>query len=232
MRDEPVRLYLGLEHECSYLPERTARSAFVDPALGLDAARYGELLRLGFRRSGEFVYRPACLGCRQCTPSRIAVDTFRPNRSQRRCLRHNSELEWTVENQLGDEHYQLYQRYLSARHADGGMDAGDREAFHRFLDGAWSGTEFWSCRSQQGLIAFAVVDAVPDALSAVYTCFAPNQKDRGLGTFAILSQIAETRRRGLDYLYLGYWIPDCEKMQYKANFRPLQVLDNNRWRQL
>lgn len=232
MRTEAVRLYLGLEHECSYLPERSARSAFVDPALALDAERYGELLALGFRRSGEFVYRPACLGCRQCIPSRVPVAEFRPQRTHRRCLRRNADLHWQRQPRLGPEHFALYQRYLRARHADGGMDADDTEAFHRFLDGVWPGTEVWCLRSDDQLLAVTVVDVVPDALSAVYTFFEPDAADRGLGTYSILQQIEEAQRRQLAYLYLGYWIPDCQKMAYKAHFRPLQILQDNRWQAL
>lgn len=232
MRTEAVRLYLGLEHECSYLPERNARSAFVDPALALDAAQYGELLSLGFRRSGEFVYRPACLGCRQCIPSRVPVADFQPQRSHRRCLQRNKDLQWQRQARLGPEHFELYRRYLNARHPDGGMDADDEEAFHRFLDGVWPGTEIWGLLKEQQLLAVAVVDVVPDGLSAVYTFFEPDAEERGLGTFSILQQITEAQRRSLRYLYLGYWIPDCQKMAYKARFRPLQILQDNQWKTL
>ena len=33
----------------------------------------------------------------------------------------------------------------------------------------------------------------------------------------------------LEYLYLGYWIKDCRKMSYKAEYRPLELYMNGRW---
>ena len=230
MRNEAIRLYMGLEHECSYLPPRPARSAFVDPAMALDAGQYGELLKLGFRRSGEFVYRPACEGCHACIPARIPVADFSPNRSQRRCLRRNQDLQWTQVPALSRAHFGLYKKYLRARHADGGMDADNEQAFHRFLDAAWPGTEYWSVSCDGRNCAVAVVDTVPGALSAVYCFFDPELSDRSLGSYCILLQIQEARRRGLDYLYMGYWISGCRKMDYKARFRPMEQLRDNQWR--
>jgi arginine-tRNA-protein transferase len=74
-----------------------------------------------------------------------------------------------------------------------------------------------------------VSDLLENAVSAVYTFFDPLEEKRSLGTFAILWQIAEANRRGLDYLYLGYWIRDCQKMKYKIEFRPAEMLVRQRW---
>ena len=74
-----------------------------------------------------------------------------------------------------------------------------------------------------------MVDTVPGALSAVYCFFDPELSDRSLGSYCILLQIQEARRRGLDYLYMGYWISGCRKMDYKARFRPMQQLRDNQW---
>ena len=78
----------------------------------------------------------------------------------------------------------------------------------------------------------AVVDELIDGLSAIYTFFAPEARQRSLGGFAILWQIEKARSMGLDYLYLGYWIRDCAKMSYKTDYRPLELYLNNRWTSL
>ncbi|MGV2480825.1 UNVERIFIED_CONTAM: arginyltransferase, partial [Salmonella enterica subsp. enterica serovar Weltevreden] len=88
------------------------------------------LLDQGFRRSGAHVYRPYCQQCNSCLPARIPVRQFQPGRTQRRCLARNADLELTIVDALGDEHYALYRDYLQARHPGGGMDAHNREAFH------------------------------------------------------------------------------------------------------
>jgi len=79
------------------------------------------------------------------------------------------------------------------------------------------------------LLAVAVTDVTPQGLSAVYTFFDPDQAHRGLGTFAILQQIAWAQREQLPHLYLGYWIRDHRKMDYKRRFRPLEAYDGRRW---
>jgi leucyl-tRNA---protein transferase len=231
MTAQRPRLLLGTEHRCSYLAGRLARSVFVDPQLPVDPASYGALLDLGFRRSGAYVYRPACAACTECRPVRIPVTRFRPDRTQRRCLARNADLQTAVETVLSDEHYALYQRYLRARHTGGGMDADDREAFESFLSNPWGQTGILAMRDARGrLLAGAVMDQVPRGLSAVYTYFDPADSARSLGTYAVLQQIDETAKRGLPYLYLGYWVPGSEKMDYKKHFNPFEILAAGGWR--
>jgi arginine-tRNA-protein transferase len=224
-----MRLMLGTEHECGYLPGRRARSAFIDPGVSLDASRYGGLLDQGFRRSGGFVYRPLCLSCKECRAVRIDVAAFRPNRSQRRCLAANFATTLHIVTRLSEEHFDLYRRYLKARHPDGGMDPDDGNAFQEFLGCPWGRAEFWEFRRENRLVALAVVDRVPAGLSAVYTFFDPDPPDRSLGTLAVLEQIACARREGRPYVYLGYWVEGSRTMHYKRNFAALEILGNNGW---
>lgn len=226
---QPVRLYLSAEHACGYIPGRAARSAFVDPEWTLNPPRYQRLLELGFRRSGGHVYRPHCRDCSRCIPVRIPVAQFRPDRAQRRCLAANGDLELTLEHELGDEHYALYRSYLLGRHADGGMDPYDRNAFHSFLECPWVPVRYWCFRQGGRLISVAVVDHLPLALSAVYTFFDPATSARGLGTLAVLHQIERAREQGLTHVYLGYWVPESRKMAYKHRFRPLESLTARGW---
>jgi arginyl-tRNA--protein-N-Asp/Glu arginylyltransferase len=226
---QSLRLLLGSSHACGYLPERNARSAFVDPAFPLSDTLYGALLDQGFRRSGNYAYRPMCLQCRSCRSVRLATEQFAADRSQRRCLRRNADLQLRVVTRLDEEHFALYRRYLTARHAGGGMDPEDGEAFREFLGCAWGHTEFWEYRRASELLCVSVVDRVPNGFSAVYTFYAPEHPARSLGTYAILRQVEQARLQGLPYLYLGYWVPESEKMDYKRRFQPLQVLQHDGW---
>lgn len=227
-----VRLYLSTEHPCGYLPGRGARNAYLDPDFPLAPERYTWLLAQGFRRSGAHVYRPHCQNCRSCIAARVPVQNFSPNRAQRRCLARNRDLSLHVAGQLGDEHFALYNRYLNARHPSGGMEAGNREAFHSFLECGWGEVQFWEFRGPDRLLALAVVDRMPQALSAVYTFFEPAEEARSLGTLAVLKQIEEARARHLAYVYLGYWVPGSRKMDYKKTFQPLELLTPQGWRPL
>jgi arginyl-tRNA--protein-N-Asp/Glu arginylyltransferase len=96
----------------------------------------------------------------------------------------------------------------------------------------WADTSLVEFRRGGALLAVAVCDRLAQGLSAVYTFFDPHEQRRGLGTYAILWQIEETRRRGLPYVYLGYWIANNLKMNYKTRFRPIEGLIDGQWRAL
>jgi len=200
----------------------------------LSGSRYESLLARGFRRSGRFVYRPYCGLCQSCVPVRLAVEPFAPNRSQRRNLVRNRDLVLMDRPAVFDpEHFALYAAYLRHRHPDGGMaDQLSPESYHDFLIQPWGGeTRLLELRLEGRLVALAVTDRLPGALSAVYTCFEPALSSRALGACALLNQIALARRLGLGSLYLGYWIQDCRKMAYKDDYRPIQALIGTQWRE-
>ena len=230
MKSDLIRVFQTLEHPCGYYAERSARNLVIDPlARGLPQV-YGTALERGFRRSGGHVYRPHCASCRACIASRVPVAEFEPDRSQRRCLKRNEDLEWSVAApQRTEETFALYRRYLETRHPDGGMDDPGEEDFERFLACEWSPTRFLEARVAGELVAVAVTDVLPQGLSAVYTFYAPEQTQRGLGTCAILHQIAWAREQQLPHVYLGYWIEGHAKMDYKARFHPLERLRDGHW---
>jgi len=230
MKSDVVRLFQTLPHQCGYYVERTAQNLVIDPSAPHLAQVYESALTQGYRRAGGHVYQPRCPGCRACVPCRVPVDQFQPNRSQRRCQKRNADL--TMHLALAtrtDEYFALYHRYLAHRHAGGGMDDPEPEDFERFLFTTWSPTRFLELRQQERLLGVAVTDFCSGGLSAVYTFFDPAESARGLGTFAILSQIALAQRLGLPHLYLGYWIARHPKMAYKALYQPLEVRRGTAW---
>ena len=235
LRTDDVRLFHTAEHACGYWPERSARDLVLDPRDPRLARLYPMALAWGFRRSGDIVYRPHCAGCHACVAVRIPVDGFVPDRSQRRTLARNATIDARIlPAERSDEHFALYQRYLSARHPSGGMDGHGAAEFDQFLIGAWSQSRFLELRERDShrLLAVAVTDVSDDALSAVYTFYDPDETARGLGTLAILRQIEWARRDGRRHLYLGYWIGAHDKMDYKRRFRPLEGFDGHGWRAL
>lgn len=225
-----LKFYVTTPHQCPYLPERQAVDVVADPNASVDRGRLTELFELGFRRSGIFVYRPECPGCRACVAARVPVAAFVPDRSQRRCAARNADLVVTREApECSDEVFELYSRYLRHRHAGGGMDDATPESFGEFLCTPAIEAEFLSFRLGGRLVAVAVTDVLDTGLSANYTFFDPAEAKRSLGTFAVLTQIEEARRRGLEHLYLGYWIERSDKMRYKSRFRPLELYRDGRW---
>ncbi len=228
MRD--LKVYTTYPHSCSYLEDQEATTLFVDPRQRIDKTLYSNLSLLGFRRSGSHIYRPHCSHCEACIPARIPVEQFNPSRSQRRTINRNRDLRVVATDDFRDnEAFELYQRYIELRHADGDMYPPEREQYESFLNNAWDCTHYYRFYDSRSLVALAVVDHLSDGLSAIYTFFEPEAVRRSLGSYAILWQIEHARELGLEYLYLGYWIRDCQKMAYKSDYRPLELYVKSRW---
>lgn len=228
----PLLLY-SQEHECPYLPGNRARTLFVDPSAPKDLALYSQLIDHGFRRSGKQIYRPSCHDCQACIALRLPVARFQPRRNHRRSWQRNEpHMQVSVRPPvLEAEHFELYVRYMAMRHPEGHMGDTTSEECIDFLACDWCETRFVEFRLADRLMAVAVIDLLPQGLSAVYTFFDPELSRLSPGTLAVLWQIHKTRHDGLPWLYLGYWIPGCRKMAYKAQYRPVQVYSQGRWQE-
>ncbi|WP_048306878.1 arginyltransferase [Halomonas sp. PR-M31] len=228
-----LRFFLTVPHECSYLPDREATTLFLDPQESPGQGVYDALALLGFRRSGRHLYRPHCEGCSACISVRIPVDDFTPSRTQRKLMHRNADLVMHERRAVFDpEHYTLYARYIRARHADGDMYPPSHEQYRTFLTLEHPYARLLEFRLGEKLLAVAAIDLLSHGLSAIYTFFDPNKihERRSLGTFAVLSQIELARSRGLPHVYLGYWIREAPKMNYKRAFQPLEFLNGRQWR--
>lgn len=228
-----VQFYLTARYTCSYLPDRQARSQVATPAHFINSEVYSQLIRAGFRRSGQFTYRPSCETCRECIPARVRVAGFAPSRSQRRCLTRNSHLEARfLALTYCDDHFALYRKYQASRHAGGGMDQDGSEQYTQFLLSSNVNSVLVEFREGGELVMVSVIDQTEDGLSAVYTFFDPEREKDSLGSYGVLWQIDLARRLELPYVYLGYWIAATRKMAYKKQYQPLEGLVDGHWQSI
>lgn len=229
-----LQFYATPEHECSYLPDLKAKTLFIDPKSTIDQKVYSQLSEIGFRRSGTHVYRPHCDNCQACISIRIPTDSFVMSSSQRRIFNKNKDLvARQVDSKYTDEYYQLYENYINTRHQDGDMYPPSKDQFNSFLVDSKQQSHFIEFRLPNGqLLAISNMDVLEDSHSAVYTFYDPNYNKRSLGTFAILWQIEQAKQGALKYLYLGYWVEACQKMNYKTAFKPIELLINGRWQRI
>lgn len=234
MHKEVYQFGVSEEFDCPYLKDQKERLLVaVDKDLHSKQS-YSKLIGLGFRRSGEHIYRPHCKNCDACQSVRIASDAFKPTKSQKRILKKTAHLNtlWfnspLGEQQLKD-YYQLYERYIRIRHHDGSMYPPSQSQFDSLLESVWLDCAFLEIHDGDKRIAVSIVDCLDNALSAVYTFFEPSYADYSLGTLAILKLIETACEKGYRYLYLGYQVDECDKMNYKSRFFPHQRLIKNHW---
>lgn len=228
------RLYQTQPSACPYIEGRQERRLVYllsdDPA---PQERFGLLTSLGFRRSHDMMYRPACVSCEACVPMRIPVRRFAPSRSQKRILRRNAALEGIEKPAIAtDEQYALFARYQKHRHGDGDMARMTARDYEAMVETTSVDTRLVEYREDGTLVAAMLADRTPDGLSAVYSFFSPDLDARSPGTFMVLDLVERCRADGLHHVYLGFFIAGCRKMAYKARFRPVERLATGGWTDL
>lgn len=226
----PAKIGLSQQFPCSYLPEKQEQLLVILDHTYFTAKRFEALLELGFRRSGDQIYRPHCPACTACHSIRIPTAQFSASTSQKRKLKKvNNEFEIQVSTVEKPEYYRLYEKYINERHQDGSMYPPDKVQYRSFLFCRWLPITFLELWKGSKLIAVAVTDTMPKALSAIYTFYDPAYEDFSLGTVMILLQLEYAKRLAIPYLYLGYQIDECRKMSYKTQFKPHERLINEQW---
>jgi leucyl-tRNA---protein transferase len=239
-RDTP-QFYLTAPSPCPYLPGREERKVFTH-LVGERAPELNDLLTHGgFRRSQSIAYRPACETCRACVSVRVVVDEFRPTRSMRRVAERNGDLVAEMRVPVPtSEQYSVFRGYLDSRHRDGGMADMTVLDYAMMVEDSHIETRIIEYRRKDPdapagkraageLVAIALTDVLGDGLSMVYSFFEPDEAGRSLGTYMVLDHIARARSMGLAYVYLGYWVRDSRKMDYKSRFLPQERLMPDGW---
>jgi arginine-tRNA-protein transferase len=226
--------YVASPSTCGYLPDRLWSLEY-EMVGAMSPAEYRDRLQAGWRRFGSMLFRPRCRGCAACKSLRVLVDRFQPNRSQRRVCKTNLG---QVELRIGlpsvsRSKLKLYDRYHAFQCENKGWPihpAKDAASYRQsFVDNPFA-IEEWCYYLEEKLVGVGYVDSLPGCMSAIYFYYEPALRQRSLGTWNVLSILAEATVRNLDYLYLGYYVEDCPSLEYKSRFAPNQILQGDgRW---
>jgi arginine-tRNA-protein transferase len=224
---EKIPVFASAPHPCPYLPGRTSVSHYLHAPPG-SGAWYEQLISDRWRRSGGIYYQPNCPDCRLCRPIRIPVADFIPSPSQARTLRRNAGLSVAVSPDLADpEALALYGRYQTGWH--GAEMEPAPEDTRDFLGASPVDSVLMLYRLDGVLLGAGWVDLLEDSLSSVYFAFEPSAAKRRLGVFSLLKEIELARALGKTWLQLGFWVPGCPTMDYKAGYRPHEILVDGGW---
>lgn len=215
-------------HPCAYFPDRAAKTEY-EVVANISVPEFQARLDAGWRRFGHTLFRPTCPACQACQSIRVDVAAFRPDRSQKRALAVNRDVVRTVrEPVVTDETLALYDAFHAYQTEDKSWPAHDPAAAENFAESFVhnpTAVEEWQYRLDGSLIGVGYVDRTPGGLSAIYFFYSPGHRHRSLGTFNVLSVIAAADRDCLPYVYLGYYVAGYRSLEYKARFRPNQVLN-------
>lgn len=233
MNDTSFKVGITQTFPCSYLPEQEERLLVAVDERLQNSQSYSLLMSEGFRRSGDQSYRPHCPHCNACQSIRVLVDKFQPSKSQKRSQKRNNPFIIKYSSELKSSYYPLYELYINNCHQDGSMYPANFQQFQSFLTSKLSKQLFIETWHQENgeekLICVAVTDVLTNGLSAVYTFYHVDYKAHGLGVFSILTQIDYCQQLALPYLYLGYQINECTKMNYKNRYFPYEKFVNGQW---
>jgi arginine-tRNA-protein transferase len=233
------KFYMTAPSPCPYLDGKMERKVFTD-LNGIDSlARHESFNKIGFRRSQNIVYRPACDGCSKCVSVRVITDEFQPSKSMKRTLKkfENLILE-DLDPVATYEQFDLLKSYLKSRHGSGGMAEMDEFEYSEMVELSPITTRVVEYREpalegkfrKGNLAGVSITDVLSDGLSLVYSFFRTDERFSGLGTFIILDHIRRAANAGLPFVYLGYWVEGSTSMDYKARFQPQERLNRSGWR--
>ena len=223
-----IKLGVMAASPCNYLPLEKESIAIVMDDDVLSSDGYNALVQAGFRRSGNNIYRPHCGACTACHSLRVSVEHFQPSKSQKRQLNQLKRLDLQLKDALDDNWFELYDRYISARHRDGSMYPARKDDFLSFVQSDWLTVRYLHVYDQGRLIAIAVTDDVDAGYSAIYSFFDPDHS-WSLGSLCVLAQLTLASENQKPWLYLGFQIDACSAMSYKEKFKPNQRYIAGEW---
>ncbi len=211
---------------CPYLEGESSRQEYFF-AKDVKEDELDYLLDSGWRKFGLFFFRPNCPSCNKCISIRVCLNLFKASKSQRRNLRKNSDIKINLGPLIYKKlHYQLFVKHSQVRFSQSASEIESEELFLETHYGKSTSSLLAEYYLNNELVAVGYMDKAESSLSSVYFIYDPDHSSRGLGIFGALKEIELAKELGLRFYHLGYYIKENNFMNYKAQFKLFEILDN------
>jgi arginine-tRNA-protein transferase len=232
MSNKPSRIveFSTLPAKCAYIDHHTMRMEykFIEDCPYLLNQK---LVQQGWRRFGEYYSRPNCDGCDKCLSLRIKADEYRFTKNAKRTIRKNANTKFLLQKPtLTRNHlnlYEKYHRYMEEKKGWKHYELSPNSYHELYVSGAMDfGQEVLYFRDDK-LVGVDLIDFLADGISSIYFFYDPDYAHLSLGRFSIYQQILIAQMHKLPYVYLGYYVKECDSLKYKADYKPFEILQGN-----
>jgi len=217
----------ALSEKCSYLPglEQTTHYKIIEKC----DLEYNELLiERGWRRFGNMYFRPMCEGCSACESIKIDVNNYIFSKSERRIIKKNTDIKTYLRRpSASHDHIALFEKYHDHMHERRGWERQPINIKNYYMSFVHSYNEYgYEVLYFDGdrLIAVDLIDILPNGISSIYFYYDPDYAHLSLGRYSMLRQIMYAKANHLDWIYMGYYVKECQSLAYKGNYRPYLTL--------
>jgi len=219
-----------LETKCSYLDDCKTRMEYKyieNATMELNQ----ELIERGWRRFGNYYSRPQCQNCKLCLSLRIDVRNYNFSRSAKRVFKKAEGIRYVIQAPtISTEHLELYDKYHRHMEQKRGWQYYNLkpQSYHElYVSGAHNfGKEVLYFQGEK-LIGVDLIDFLDDGISSIYFYYDPDFEKLSLGRLSIYEQIILAKEYDLEWIYLGYYVQECQSLKYKASYAPYQTLQGN-----
>ncbi len=224
--------FMTKETQCPYLHNKSEKRLVTD--LNNNPFIFDELSLSGFRRIENWMYRPSCNSCNECQSYRINLDKFNLTKSLKRISKKNLNIKIILKNNLATkEYFKLFSKYQNERHTGSSMSSMTYEEFQSMIETSPINTQIFEFRTPHNkLIGVILFDYQKDGLSAVYSFYDLDYQKDSLGSFMILELIKYSKKLNLDFVYLGYYIKNATRMNYKLKFKEGELYSEGKWKKI
>ena len=221
--------FCTLEDQCPYLENKKSKMEYKYIEKSSKNLNQ-ELIMRGWRRFGKYYSRPICDNCNECLSLRINTFDYVLSKSDKRVINKNlnTKIIMTKPN-ISNEHMYLYDKYhkfMENKRSWKRYDLNFRQYFNLYVEGAFDFGYELDFYIGDDLVCVDLIDFLDDGISSIYCFYDPSFLKFSLGKFSLLSEIILAKNKNLKYIYLGYFVKECQSLLYKSDYMPNEILKN------